>query len=173
MILVHTEPLQRREGMGAYLVAQVCQNGHVATCSADEYPELQERFCSKCGEATIMQCPSCDVSIRGLFQIEGMFVSRVYAPPAFCYNCGKAFPWTERKIASAVELLEDAADLSPEELQRFRSDLTELTKDSPKTQVASLRLKKIMNKVGTSIASSLRAILCDVLSEAAKREIWG
>jgi hypothetical protein len=70
-------------------------------------------------------------------------------------------------------LVEVGADLSPEELQQFRSDLTELTKDSPKTQVASLRFKKVMGKVGTSIASGVRDIVVDVLSEAAKKVIWG
>ena len=69
--------------------------------------------------------------------------------------------------------MEIGADLSPEEIQQFRTDLNELTKDSPKTQVASLRFKKVMSKVGTSIASGVREIVVDVLSEAAKKTIWG
>lgn len=162
------------EGMGTYRVAQVCPNGHVATTAADQNPELREAFCSQCGEATITQCPNCSASIRGYYEIEGVFgFGGDYEPPSFCHNCGKAFPWTERKIAGAVELVEVGADLSPEELQQFRSDLTELTKDSPKTQVASLRFKKVMGKVGTSIASGVRDIVVDVLSEAAKKAIWG
>ncbi len=160
--------------MGTYRVAQVCPNGHVATTSADQSPQLREAFCSKCGEATIMQCPSCNTSIRGYYYVEGVIgLGGDYDPPAFCHNCGKAFPWTERKIASAVELVEVGADLSPEELQQFRSDLDELTKDSPKVQVASLRFKKVMGKVGTSIASGVRDIVVDVLSEAAKKAVWG
>jgi len=94
-------------------------------------------------------------------------------PPAFCYNCGCPFPWTERKIAGAVELIEVGADLQPDELRQFQSDVTELTRDSPKTQVASLRFKKVMEKVGVSIASGVRDILVGVLSEAAKKAIWG
>jgi len=113
-------------------------------------------------------------SIRGTYHIEGVVrFSDDYTPSAFCHNCGKAFPWTERKIASAVELVEVGADLSPEEMQQFRSDLTELTKDSPKTQVASLRFKKVMGKAGKSIASGVRDIVVDVLSESAKKAIWG
>ncbi|WP_100152748.1 DUF2321 domain-containing protein [Snodgrassella alvi] len=45
-----------------------------------------------------------------------LYLSSQYKPPAFCYNCGKAFPWTERKIASAVEFVNIQAALSPEEL---------------------------------------------------------
>ncbi|MBI0182017.1 DUF2321 domain-containing protein [Snodgrassella sp. W8158] len=160
--------------MGTYQIAQVCLNGHVTTSAADRHPEQREAFCSKCGEATIMNCPSCSEFIRGEFKHDHAVVIGVfYKPPAFCHNCGKAFPWTERKIASAVELVEVGADLSPEEMQQFRSDLTELTKDSPKTQVASLRFKKVMGKAGKSIASGVRDIVVDVLSESAKKAIWG
>ncbi len=160
--------------MGEYRVAQVCPNGHVATSAADRNPELREQFCSRCGETTIMQCPGCGVSLRGDYDVDGLFgIGGDYEPPAYCHNCGRPFPWTERKIASAVELVEAGTDLSAEEIQQFRSDLTELTKDSPKTQVASLRFKKVMAKVGTSIASGVRDIVVDVLSETAKKAIWG
>lgn len=160
--------------MGTYRVAQLCPNGHVATTAADQHPELREAFCSQCGEATMMQCPGCSASIRGSYHVEGVFmVGDTYVPPGFCHNCGKSFPWTERKIASAIELVEVGASLSPEDLQQFRSDLTELTKNSPGTQVASLRFKRVMSKVGTSIASGVRDIVVDVVSEAAKKAIWG
>ena len=160
--------------MRTYRIAQISPNGHVATNTADQHPEQQEAYCSRCGEATIIDCPSCRTSIRGFYD-EGklIYVGPKYTPPSFCYNCGNAFPWTERKIASAVELIEVGAELSSEELQEFRTDLSELTKDSPKTQVASLRFKKVMTKVGTSIASGVRDIVVDVLSEAAKKAIWG
>lgn len=158
--------------MGTYRVAQVCPNGHVATTAADSYPELREAFCSQCGEHTIMQCPKCATSIRGEYIVDGVFrLGGGYDPPSFCHNCGSAFPWTERKIAGAVELLEAGADLSPEEVQQFKNDLTELTKDSPKTQAASIRFKKVMGKVGTTVASGVRDIVVDVLSEAAKKAL--
>jgi len=63
--------------------------------------------------------------------------------------------------------------LTENEIEQFKADLSELTKDSPKTQVASARFKKTMTKVGTSVASGLREILVDVLSEAAKKAVWG
>ena len=159
--------------MGTYRVAQVCPNGHVATSSADQYHELREAFCSKCGEATITACPGCNTSIRGYYYVEGVFSTREYEPPAFCHACGKPFPWTERKVAAAVELVEVGGALSSEEVAQFRSDLTEMTKDSPKTQVASLRFKKVMAKVGGSVAAGVRDIVVDVLSETAKKAIWG
>jgi hypothetical protein len=160
--------------MGTYRVAEVCPNGHASTSSADTSPELREKFCSQCGEPTFTQCPSCKASIRGYYYVEGVIaLGGSYEPPAFCHNCGSRFPWTERRIAGAVELVEVGAGLPAEELEQFRADLTELTRDSPKTQVASLRFKKVMAKVGTSVASGVRDIVVDVLSEAAKKAIWG
>jgi hypothetical protein len=121
-----------------------------------------------------MNCTGCKAPIRGDYYVEGFFAGGGdYEVPAFCHNCGERFPWTERKVAGAVELVEIGASLSPAEIQQFRSDLTELTKDSPKTQAASLRFKQVMAKVGTSIASGVRDIIVDVLSETAKKAIWG
>ena len=160
--------------MGTYRIAEVCPNGHVSTSSADTSPELREKYCSQCGEPTLTKCPKCQRSIRGYYYVECVItIGDSYMPPAFCYNCGCPFPWTERKIAGAVELIEVGADLQPDELRQFQSDVTELTRDSPKTQVASLRFKKVMEKVGVSIASGVRDILVGVLSEAAKKAIWG
>lgn len=158
--------------MGTYRIAQVCPNGHVATSSADQSPELREKFCSKCGEATITACPSCDAPIRGYYNVPGVIsLGRTYSPPAFCHDCGNAFPWTERKIASAIELVEVGSDLSQAEVAQLKTDITELTKDTPKTQVASMRFKKVMAQVGGSVASGVRDIIVDVLSETAKKSL--
>jgi hypothetical protein len=162
---------QKGGGMGTYRVAQVCPNGHTATSLADEHHELREEFCSKCGEATITACPGCNASIRGYYDSQGVLSLLEYEPPAFCHACGKPFPWTERKVAAAVELVEIGGDLSSDEVAQFRSDLTELTKDSPRTQVASLRFKKVMVKVGGSVASAVHEVVVDVLSEAAKKAL--
>lgn len=159
--------------MGIYRVAEVCPNGHVPTSSADTSPELREKFCSSCGEPTMTQCPSCHAAIRGYYYVEGVFSLSEYTPPAHCHNCGSAFPWTARKVESAVELVEVGGSLTDTELVQLRTDLTELTKDSPKTQVASLRFKKAMTKVGGTVAQGVRDIVVDVLSEAAKKAIWG
>lgn len=158
--------------MGTYRAAKICPNGHVATTAADQNHELREAFCSQSGEATIIQYPKCSASIGGDDYVEGVLgFGGDYEPPTFCNNCGSRFPWAERKIAGTVELVEADANLTPDEVQQFRTDLTKLTKDSPKTQVASLRFKKVMAKVRTSVASGVRDIVVDVLSEAAKKAI--
>lgn len=160
--------------MGTYRVAEICPNGHVSTTSADTSPELREKYCSQCGEATITACPSCKAPLRGYYHVDGVFsLGGGYEPPAYCYNCGVQLPWTGRKVAAAVELLEASGELTGSELMQFREDLTELTKDSPRVQVASLRFKRVMSKAGSAMASGVRDIIVDILSEAAKKAIWG
>jgi hypothetical protein len=159
--------------MDGYRIAEVCPNGHVSTSSADEFPELREPFCSKCGEATMTHCPNCKVGIRGHYNVDGYSSNAEYTPPAFCFNCGNPFEWTRRRIGSAVELVEIDGHLTPAEVAQFRSDVTDLTVDGPKTIVASVRFKRIMSKVGGPIAEGVRKIIVEVLSEAAKKAIWG
>lgn len=160
--------------MGLYRTAEVCPNGHVSTYAADVNPELREKFCSKCGEATSTQCSECGASIRGDYHVEGVLnLGGSYEPPSFCHNCGSAFEWTNRKIGSAVELVQEGGGLSDQEIEQFRQSLTALTKDSPEVQVASIRYKKLMAKAGTAVAGGVKEIIVSVLSEAAKKAIWG
>jgi hypothetical protein len=134
---------------------------------------LREKFCSRCGEETITHCPSCESSIRGDYDVEGVISISEYTPPAYCHNCGNAFPWTTRKVEDAVELVKVGGGLTQTELGQLRTDLTDLTKDGPKTQVASLRFKTAMGKVGSSVAEGVRDIIVDILSETAKKALWG
>jgi len=62
---------------------------------------------------------------------------------------------------------------STEERKKLKGSLDDLVRDTPQTQLASTRFKRIMSKVGISSASAMREILVDVLSESAKRMILG
>lgn len=157
--------------MGKYFIAEICPNGHVITDNLNEHSELHEEYCSKCGEATLTKCSGCNVSIRGEYYHSG-WVSLPYEIPAFCHNCGQAFPWTERKISGAVELLKEGSELSNEELSQFEIDISDLTKDSPKVQAAAIRFKKYMAKAGGAISGGVRDLIVDILSETAKKAIW-
>jgi hypothetical protein len=96
-----------------------------------------------------------------------------YTPPGYCFNCGNAFEWTKRKISGAVELVEVGAGVTSGELEQFQTDLTDATRDTPKTQVASLRIRQLMAKVGTGVAGGVKDIIVDLVSETAKKIIWG
>ena len=92
--------------MGDYDVAQICENGHVANSMARDNPARNQDHCDKCGSPTIMACPSCQTKIRGFYSVPGVFgIFDKYAAPAFCYKCGKPFPWTAVGLRAAKDLV--------------------------------------------------------------------
>ena len=94
-----------------------------------------------------------------------------YVPPAFSPDCGKPFPWTERRLEAARELAHEAEHLSGEEKQQLADSLDDLTRDTPRTQVAASRFKRLAAKAGVETGNALRAVLVDVMSEAAKKAL--
>jgi len=160
--------------MGEYRVAQICLNGHVISDSIDKCPEHNERFCSICGEETTNNCPRCSQPIRGYYHVDGVIdLQHKYQPPSFCHNCGFPFPWTEKIIETATELMKRSGNLTDEELKQFEEDLGELTKDTPQVRLSASRFKGFLEKVGPTIANGVREMIVDVISETAKRSIWG
>jgi hypothetical protein len=155
-----------------YDTAQVCLNGHVITSMSITNPSRMRKFCEKCGEATITSCPSCRESIPGYY-LDSSVIGFRYEPPAFCGECGKPFPWTERRLAAARELANEAEHLSTEERQQLADSLDYLTRDTANTQVAVGRFRRLVAKAGGETGNALRSVLIDVVSEAAKKAIWG
>jgi hypothetical protein len=96
-----------------------------------------------------------------------------YGVPAFCRACGSAYPWTESKIEAAKQLIELAEKLDDAEKATLTADLPDLVRDTPRTQVAATRFKRLAAKVGGGITSALRDIIVDIASEAAKKVILG
>jgi hypothetical protein len=69
--------------------------------------------------------------------------------------------------------MELSGKLEGAELTQFKADLNSLVKDTLQAKVASFRVKTFMSKVGKEIASGVRDILVDIVSETAKKAIWG
>ncbi|NRY58845.1 hypothetical protein DE169_004073 [Clostridium acetobutylicum] len=106
--------------MGTYRTAQICLNGHEITTSANTSPELMENFCSKCGAATITNCPICNTPIRGSYHVEGVLsLGHEYKIPSYCHNCGKPYPWTKTALESANALIEEDENLNSDEKNNF------------------------------------------------------
>lgn len=88
--------------MGHHDVQQVCLNGHQITDNYNRSPEFRKSFCSTCGEKTIHQCPECNYPIKGDYHVDGVIaIGGRTKVPTHCENCGKLFPWTERKESIA------------------------------------------------------------------------
>jgi hypothetical protein len=93
--------------------------------------------------------------------------------PAFCRNCGKAFPWTASALETARMLADETDVLSSDDREQLKSTLLDLVRDSPQTTLATTRYKKLMLKAGKETARTFRDILVDIASETAKKAIWG
>lgn len=161
--------------MGYHDVSQICLNGHTITRNARRSPEFTKKFCDKCGEPTITACGSCNEPIQGEYHVEGVVALGFSGPsaPNFCHACGKPYPWTERRIDSAKALADEFDDLSPDDREKLKQSLDDLYRDSPQTEVAAIRFKKIMAKVGKESYSAMKEIIVGVLSEAARKSIFG
>jgi hypothetical protein len=155
-----------------YDTAQVCLNGHIINSSYKAYPQHNKKFCDKCGAETITKCPNCQNDIRGYYHATGVISFADDTPPAFCPNCGQAYPWTESGLQAAKDLASELEGLTEEERQILVKSLDDLVKDSPQTTVAATRFKKIVHKVTREGASAFREILVNIVTEAARKSLW-
>ena len=160
--------------MGTYLTAQVCLNGHVATDRLEKMPEAAEAHCSRCGEHTITECPNCRGNIRGYYWIEGVVGAGYrYHPPKFCRKCGEALPWHMAKIKAAQELADELDELAADDRKKLKAAINDLTSDTPRTELAAHRYKAIAAKLGRGARNPLTTIMTELVTEAAKKMIFG
>jgi len=159
---------------GYYDVAQICLNGHVVNDNYREYPQHNQDYCDKCGTSTISKCQSCQAEIRGDYHVSGVIgMGGKEKAPNFCHNCGKPYPWTAKKIEAVREMTDELEGITEEEKEKLRNSLDDLVSETPKSEVAVLRFKKILKKVGTDSYESIKSILVDVASEAIKKSLFG
>ena len=163
--------------MGDYGIAQLCLNGHLITSKSNDITPKQN-FCSSCRQTTISACQKCDTPIKGSYrevsQIDPPFrySNSPYSKPSYCYNCGEAFPWTQRSQEAAFELINLSDDLNDTEKEDLKQSIIHLLKDTPKTSIAQVKFKKYVTKAGSEIAKGLKDILIDIVSETVKKAIW-
>ena len=160
--------------MGTYLTAQVCLNGHVVTASLERMPEAAQRHCSRCGQATITECSNCRTNIRGNYHVDGFFAGgRTYHPPGFCRQCGEAFPWHAAKIEAAKELADELDELTTADREKLKDAMNDLSSDTPRTELAAHRYKRIAHKLSRGAGSALASVVTEIATEAAKKIIFG
>lgn len=155
-----------------YDVGLACMNGHGINGSSTHLPQFNSQFCEECGAAAIGSCPACSSPIRGRYR-GGVLTTRSWEPRAFCHACGAAYPWTASRLEAARLLAEEADELTEAERVVLVGTLDNLLADTPMTAVAVGRFKKLTTKAGEVTASALRDVLVDIVSEGAKRSIWG
>lgn len=150
-------------------VALICQNGHIVTAYSQTMPEFNEKFCSKCGSSTLSKCPDCAADIRGKYNSPGVVNMNSLKLPKFCHNCGNAYPWTKSRIDAAKEFTDELDALSLEEKTELKDAIDKMVVDSPSTEVAASKFKKLATKAGKTAGDALYKIVIDITSEVAKK----
>ena len=162
-----------------YDIAQICNNGHIITSRFASRPESRKKFCDKCGAATITNCQNCNSPIRGysrptIDDSGGLVMgSSLSAPPSFCPDCGKPYPWTEAKLKAAQELADLLEDLSSEEREILKKSFDDIVQDTPQAAVAANKIKILIAKVSKIAAEQIRKLVVEIASETARKIILG
>lgn len=155
-----------------YDVAQICLNGHMVNSTWASSPEFSKDFCPKCGTRTITECQACKVRIQGHCHITGFISARPTSVRAYCHACGKPYPWTSARIEAARAIAQELDGLSDAERISLQASIDDLVADTPRTEVAVVRFKKLAAKAGKHGMDALKNVLVNVVSEAAKRQLW-
>ena len=151
-----------------YHVAQICENGHCINAFYDDHSSENQAFCERCGARTIIECPSCHTKIRGYKDIG---LPYQYVVPAYCYQCGAPFPWTQSAIEAAAELIREDEQLAPENQTALVASLPDIITETPKSQLAAVHLKKALAAAGKFTADGLRQFAIDFGCELVKKQL--
>ena len=161
--------------MGYYDVAQICLNGHLITDRFAGWPQFRKDFCSKCGQATIYQCPECKQMIQGDYVVPGVLDLSGYQPdpPSYCHACGKPYPWKAAKIEAAQAMIDELDELNGAEREVLRKSIDDIAVDSPMTEVAVTRFKKMLPKLTQESAAAMRRLVIDVAGKVGAELLKG
>lgn len=153
-----------------YNNATICLNGHVVS----KYNANHQKYCSQCGTETYSFCPKCHAPIRGIFDNPGVTIlgNRPYQLPYYCYECGAPYPWTQKILDNAIELLSLDDDLDDSSKELIKSSIPGLIVDVPTTPIAVAKYRKGISHAGQMIKDSMRQLLVDIVSETAKKTLF-
>jgi len=157
--------------MGQYRIGLACLNGHAVNSAADTSPELNAKFCPKCGEPSIDRCSKCKEYIRGYYYAEGIVSLRKWKIPSHCHECGTSYPWTQRRSEALVETIDELDGLSDDERERLKKSIPDILVETPKSETAILRFKKTASKVGKVGGKALMNVLSKVVADAVKASL--
>jgi len=133
-----------------YDVQQVCENGHRITGCYSLREQERQDFCQKCGASTLTACPDCGKEIQG-DRIQQQWggnwgAVEIAVVPSYCRVCGKPYPWTQSKIATAIHIFEEFGNLDEEEKKTIKQDVDNIAKDIPEAELSAMRIRRIWEK---------------------------
>lgn len=149
--------------------AKICQNGHVLI----ECTRLsKEEFCEMCGAKMLSKCPHCETPIKE-WHYTGVTVlgTPKYERPLYCKSCGKPYPWTKAALEATTLIIQEDNELSELERKNLEDSLPDIISETPKTKVASIRIKKALITAGEFTVETIRQFVIDFGCELAKKSL--
>ncbi|MEP7082463.1 MAG: DUF2321 domain-containing protein [Chloroflexota bacterium] len=153
-----------------YDTALICEAGHVATSLASYASDAPE-YCPTCGRPVLAACPHCEAPIRGAYS--GGFYTGGYDRPAYCIRCGGAFPWQAAAIRAAQEVADEITGLDPEERERLKEALEDISTDSPRTELGASRVRSVVERLKGPTGQLLYKAAETIATEGAKAIMRG
>lgn len=153
--------------MEKYYNAIICKNGHVISAIGDN----TDKFCKICGSETITACTQCQTPIRGKICNDMLLIGINYELPAYCYKCGAPFPWTVSALDAAKEIINFDSAIPDNEKEMVIHSIPDIISETPKSNIAAIRFKKVMSCAGKFTADALRQFIIDFGCELVKNQI--
>lgn len=154
-----------------YDVGLVCLNGHAVNSMSRRHPDSNAKFCKDCGQPTIDACPSCQTTIRGFLHVPDVIGRCRWDVPAYCHECGKPYPWTDRRSAALSEAIDEADELSDSEREKLKQSIPDILKETPSTDTAVARFKKAIAKAGKVSGKMLYDVTTKVAAEVVVKSL--
>jgi len=110
--------------------------------------------------------------VKGTYQISDRDSDEYLPLPAFCENCGKAYPWTSLALEAAKNLIDSANELDNIEKVYLANNLNNIISDNPNTELVANNIRSLLSKAGNEFTSAFRNITVNIISEIAKRAIF-
>ena len=85
--------------------------------------------------------------------------------PLYCHECGAAYPWTDKILQAAKEIVDEAPNLSNEEKDQMNQDITDVVNEAPRAPAATSRLRKLITKAGEPTKNALIELSTKVASD--------
>ena len=155
--------------MSYYYTAEVCLNGHHTTNQVEGHPEQRSKYCPSCGSETITKCPHCSTNIRGDYETEVIAIGYPWFPSNFCHDCGEPYPWTATGLKAAQKLADELDELTKAEKDQLKQSISQLITDTPQTELASVRYKRMFGKISRTSGVALNNIIASIATEAVKK----
>ena len=83
------------------------------------------------------------------------------------------FPWITEKLTAASALADELENLSEVDRDRIKQSINEITRDTPNTDLAAIRLKKFLGRATDAVGIALWKATVEIATEAAKKALLG